>query len=125
MGEGGKELSGGQRQAVALARALVHDPEILILDEPTSNMDTESELKLQRRLLSVARGRTLVLVTHRLSMLRVVERIIVMDKGKVLYDGPKDACDFIPREEQMPVAARGRPARPQPGAAQQHVARGG
>ena len=123
VGEGGKELSGGQRQAVALARALVHDPEILILDEPTSNMDTESELKLQRRLLSVARGRTLILVTHRLSMLRVVERIVVMDKGKVLYDGPKDACDFIPKEEQMPVAARGRP-RPQPGAAQQRVARG-
>lgn len=91
VGEQGKALSGGQRQAVALARALVRDPEVLILDEPTSNMDTDSELLLQKRLQSVIGGRTLVLVTHRLSMLRIVDRLIVMEDGQVKLDGPRDA----------------------------------
>jgi len=91
VGEQGKALSGGQRQAVALARALVRDPEVLILDEPTSNMDTDSELLLQKRLQSVIGGRTLVLVTHRLSMLRIVDRLIVMEDGQIKLDGPRDA----------------------------------
>ena len=90
VGEQGKALSGGQRQAVALARALVRDPEVLILDEPTSNMDTDSELMLQKRLQSVIGGRTLVLVTHRLSMLRIVDRLIVMENGQIKLDGPRD-----------------------------------
>ena len=90
VGEQGKALSGGQRQAVALARALVRDPEVLILDEPTSNMDTDSELLLQKRLQSVIGGRTLVLVTHRLSMLRIVDRLIVMEGGQIKLDGPRD-----------------------------------
>ena len=84
VGEQGKALSGGQRQAVALARALVRDPEVLLLDEPTSNMDTDSELMLQKRLFSVMQDRTVVLVTHRLSMLRIVERLIVMENGQVI-----------------------------------------
>ncbi len=91
VGEQGKALSGGQRQAVALARALVRDPEVLILDEPTSNMDTDSELLLQKRLQSIMAGRTLVLVTHRLSMLRIVNRLIVMENGQIKLDGPRDA----------------------------------
>ncbi|UIB00134.1 type I secretion system permease/ATPase [Desulfovibrio desulfuricans] len=91
VGEQGKALSGGQRQAVALARALVRDPEVLILDEPTSNMDTDSEMLLQKRLQSVIGGRTLVLVTHRLSMLRIVDRLIVMEGGQIKLDGPRDA----------------------------------
>ena len=91
VGEQGKALSGGQRQAVALARALVRDPEVLLLDEPTSNMDTDSELMLQKRLFSVMQGRTVVLVTHRLSMLRIVERLIVMENGQIKMDGPRDA----------------------------------
>lgn len=90
VGEQGKALSGGQRQAVALARALVRDPEVLILDEPTSNMDTTSEYILQRRLENIIPDRTLILITHRLSMLRMVDRVIVMDNGKVLMDGPRD-----------------------------------
>ena len=64
---------------------------MLILDEPTSNMDTDSELLLQKRLQSVIGGRTLVLVTHRLSMLRIVDRLIVMEDGQVKLDGPRDA----------------------------------
>lgn len=91
VGEQGKALSGGQRQAVALARALVRDPEVLILDEPTSNMDTGSELDLQRRLEGIIGDRTLILITHRLSMLRMVDRLIVMDGGRIRYDGPRDA----------------------------------
>ena len=90
VGEQGKALSGGQRQAVALARALVRDPEVLILDEPTSNMDTDSELLLQKRLQTVIGGRTLVLVTHRLSMLRIVDRLVVMEDGQIKMDGPRD-----------------------------------
>ena len=90
VGEQGKALSGGQRQAVGLARALVRDPEVLMLDEPTSNMDTASEQMVQQRLLSAMDGKTLLLVTHRLSMLRLVDRLIVMEAGRVVADGPKD-----------------------------------
>ncbi len=90
VGEQGRALSGGQRQAVALARALVRDPEVLILDEPTSNMDTDSELMLQRRLAGIIQGRTLILITHRLSMLRIVDRLIVMENGRIKLDGPRD-----------------------------------
>ena len=99
VGEQGKALSGGQRQAVALARALVRDPEVLILDEPTSNMDTDSELLLQKRLQSIMAGRTLVLVTHRLSMLRIVSRLIVMENGQIKMDGPRDAVLQSLREQ--------------------------
>ena len=90
VGEQGRALSGGQRQAVALARALVRDPEVLILDEPTSNMDTDSELLLQKRLQAAMGGRTVVLITHRLSMLRIVDRLIVMEDGQIKLDGPRD-----------------------------------
>ncbi len=91
VGEQGKALSGGQRQAVALARALVRDPEVLILDEPTGNMDTDSEIQVQRRLASVTEDKTLILITHRLSMLRIVDRLIVMEEGRIRLDGPRDA----------------------------------
>lgn len=91
VGEQGKALSGGQRQAVALARALVRDPEVLILDEPTSNMDTDSEQRLQQRLAAVSQGRTLILVTHRLSMLRMVNKLAVMENGRLRMFGPRDA----------------------------------
>ena len=91
VGEQGKALSGGQRQSVALARALVRDPEILFLDEPTSNMDTDSEIMLQKRLLASLGGKTLFLVTHRLSMLRIIDRLIVMENGQIKFDGPRDS----------------------------------
>lgn len=90
VGEQGRNLSGGQRQAVGLARALVRDPDVLILDEPTSNMDVDSERLVQRRLATILDDKTLILITHRLSMLRIVNRLIVMDKGKIIMDGPRD-----------------------------------
>jgi ATP-binding cassette subfamily C protein LapB len=90
VGEQGKALSGGQRQAIALARALARDPETLILDEPTSNMDTDSEITLQRRLSQSLGGRTLLLISHRLSLLRMVDRLIVMEGGRIKMDGPRE-----------------------------------
>jgi ATP-binding cassette subfamily C protein LapB len=90
VGERGERLSGGQRQAVALARALLLDPPILMLDEPTSAMDNDAENRLKQRLGEVLDGRTLLLVTHRASLLSLVERLIVLDGGRLLADGPKD-----------------------------------
>lgn len=91
VGEQGRALSGGQRQAVALARALVRDPEVLILDEPTSNMDNASEHLVQKRLQSILEKKTLILITHRLSMLEIVDRLVVVDNGQIVMDGPKAA----------------------------------
>lgn len=104
VGEQGKALSGGQRQAVTLARALVRDPEVLILDEPTSNMDTDSEQRLQQRLAAVSQGRTLILVTHRLSMLRMVDKLAVMENGRLRMFGPRDA--ILKRLRDSAAAAR-------------------
>ncbi|QXH34510.1 type I secretion system permease/ATPase [Pseudomonas muyukensis] len=91
VGERGQLLSGGQRQAVLLARALLLEPPILILDEPTSHMDNSSEEQLRQRLLEWVPGKTLLLVTHRTSMLSLVDRLLVLDNGKIVADGPKEA----------------------------------
>jgi ATP-binding cassette subfamily C protein LapB len=90
VGERGESLSGGQRQAVAVARALLLDPPILLFDEPTSAMDNGAEVRLKQRLEAVLAGRTLILVTHRASVLSLVERLIVLDAGRVVADGPRD-----------------------------------
>lgn len=89
LGERGQGLSGGQRQAVVLARALMGDPPILLLDEPTAAMDVQSEAALIQRLKSARPGRTMLLITHRVSLLDLVDRVIVIDGGKVVADGPK------------------------------------
>ncbi|SBW09133.1 Toxin secretion ATP-binding protein (fragment) [uncultured delta proteobacterium] len=91
VGERGMSLSGGQRQSVAIARALLQDPDILIMDEPTSNMDNNSELMFKRRLGTVMGDKTVLLITHRLSLLDLVDRLMVMDSGRVIADGPKNA----------------------------------
>ena len=100
VGEQGRNLSGGQRQAGGLARALVRAPDILVLDEPTSNMDVDSERLVQRRLASLPGDKTLVVITHRLSMLSIVNRLVVMEEGKILLDGPRDAVLQKLRERQ-------------------------
>lgn len=89
VGEHGGMLSGGQRQAVALARALVQDAPVLLLDEPTGAMDNSSEEHIKRELAGVVDGKTLILITHRASLLELVNRVIVIDAGKVVADGPK------------------------------------
>jgi ATP-binding cassette subfamily C protein LapB len=89
VGERGESLSGGQRQGVALARAVIKDPPILLLDEPTASMDHSSEEEIKRRLGAFARHKTMIVITHRTSLLDLVERIIVVDGGRVVADGPK------------------------------------
>ncbi|MNZ86032.1 putative multidrug export ATP-binding/permease protein [compost metagenome] len=91
VGERGQLLSGGQRQAVLLARALLLDPPLLLLDEPTSSMDNSSEEVLRSRLRDWSRNKTLLLITHRTAMLSLVDRLIVLDGGKIVADGPKEA----------------------------------
>ena len=91
VGERGQLLSGGQRQMVLLARALLLDPPILLLDEPTSSMDNTSEDALRQRLVEWSKGKTLLLITHRASMLALVDRLVVLDNGHVVADGPKEA----------------------------------
>lgn len=90
VGERGSNLSGGQRQSVALARALLRDPPILLLDEPTSAMDNAAENRLKQQFGTVLAQKTLLLVTHRTSLLSVVDRLIVMDGGRLVADGPKN-----------------------------------
>lgn len=89
IGERGESLSGGQRQAVGIARAVLNDSPILLLDEPSSAMDHQSEDMLKSRLARYTIGKTVVLVTHRTSLLDLVDRLIVIDNGKVMADGPK------------------------------------
>ncbi len=89
VGESGGLLSGGQRQLVALTRSLITEPKILLMDEPTSSMDAQSEMAFLRQLKEAAAGCTLVVVTHRPAVLELVARIIVIDAGRVVMDGPK------------------------------------
>ena len=87
----GEGLSGGQRQSIAIARALAGRPPIVIMDEPSSAMDAQTEGALIQRLQEELKDRTLVLITHRPPLLQLVQRIILLDKGKVVADGPRDA----------------------------------
>ena len=89
VGERGETLSGGQRQALGLARMFLRDPPILVLDEPTSAMDQGSEARIKELLASFARNKTVILTTHKMSMLDLVDRILVLDQGRLVADGPK------------------------------------
>ena len=89
VGEMGGLLSGGQRQLVALARCLATQPQILLMDEPTSSMDAQSEILFLRQLKEAAGNRTLIMVTHRPAVLDLVNRVVVVDGGKVVMDGSK------------------------------------
>ncbi len=90
VGERGESLSGGQRQSVGLARAVLHNAPILLLDEPTSAMDFSTEAQITAKVNAFAQHKTVVLVTHRTSMLAMVTRVIVVDGGKIVADGPRD-----------------------------------
>jgi ATP-binding cassette subfamily C protein LapB len=89
VGEMGGLLSGGQRQLVALARCLATQPQILLMDEPTSSMDAQSEVMFLRQLNEAAGKRTLIMVTHRPAVLELAQRVIVVDGGRIVLDGPK------------------------------------
>lgn len=88
LGPGGQELSGGQRQRLAIARALLLDPPLLLMDEATSSVDTETELRIQAAIERLVHGRTVVMIAHRLSTLRMAERLYVLDGGRVAESGP-------------------------------------
>lgn len=90
VGERGEGLSGGQRQAVSIARALLLDPPVLMMDEPTNSLDNKSEESFKSKLESVVSDKTFLLVTHRASLLTLVPRLIVLDGGRVVADGPKE-----------------------------------
>ncbi|CAM3548495.1 type I secretion system permease/ATPase [Bordetella sputigena] len=90
IGERGESLSGGQRQSVAISRALINDPPVLLLDEPSSNMDHQSETRLRKQLAAASANKTMFLITHRTALLELVSRLIVIDGGRVVADGPKE-----------------------------------
>ncbi len=106
VGERGMNLSGGQRQAITIARALLLDPQILILDEPTSAMDNNAESVFRERLGKFLDGKTLVLFTHRTSMLQLVDRLVIMDNGKIVADGPKGEVLKALRSGQVKVTTQ-------------------
>jgi ATP-binding cassette, subfamily C, bacterial LapB len=102
----GEGLSGGQRQSIALARALAGRPPVLVFDEPTSAMDSQTETALIQRLQEETKDRTLVLITHRPPLLALVSRIMLVDRGKVVMDGPRDeVLKQITRQQTPPTKA--------------------
>jgi subfamily B ATP-binding cassette protein HlyB/CyaB len=90
VGERGSSLSGGQRQRLAIARALITDPRILIFDEATSALDYESERIIQQNMPRLARGRTMFIIAHRLSTVQRSDRLVTIDRGRLVEDGRHD-----------------------------------
>jgi ATP-binding cassette subfamily C protein LapB len=107
IGERGEGLSGGQRQCVAMARSLLLDPPVLIMDEPTNSLDNRSEENFKAKLEKALPGKTFMLVTHRASLLTLAPRLIVLDNGKIVADGPKEQVLQALSGGKISVAKRG------------------
>jgi len=90
IGERGDNLSGGQRQAIAIARALLYDPPILLLDEPTASIDPGSERRLYGHLKEMIKGKTILLITHKSAVLGLIDKLVLMDRGRIIATGPRD-----------------------------------
>jgi ATP-binding cassette subfamily C protein LapB len=114
--EGGKGLSGGQRQTLLLARTLIREPRVLLLDEPTAWLDDASERQLIQQLTPWLRHRTLVVATHRPAVLQWVDRVIVLEGGRVVADGPRDQLLAAAGPGVRPSGAQQRPVAPGMGA---------
>jgi len=98
--EGGKNLSGGQRQSVAIARAFLKDKPIVLFDEPTNAMDTVSESYSRSNLVTKTRDKTILLVTHKMNMLDLVDNVIILEEGQIVYNGPKSSLENWMANEQ-------------------------
>ncbi|WP_194089661.1 type I secretion system permease/ATPase [Vibrio hibernica] len=113
IGEGGAALSGGQRQTIAIARALLGKPPVMIMDEPTSSMDNRTEMFIKRQLRNVSKDETLILITHKTGMLDLVDRLIVMEQGQIIADGPRDkvlqTLRFGKSQKSAPTVAKKAP----------------
>ena len=103
VGERGQNLSSGQRQSIALARALLMDPPILVLDEPSGCMDNTTELRMKEQLMQKCKNKTIVLVTHKASMLDMVDRLIVVDNGRIVADGPKEQVHAALKQGKLKI----------------------
>jgi ATP-binding cassette subfamily C protein LapB len=103
VGERGNELSGGQRQSVVVARSLLFDPPIMLMDEPTNSMDNSTEERLKKKLEPVLKDKTVLLVSHRASLLDLVDRIIIIDHGRIIADGPKEKVREALRQGKLRV----------------------
>ena len=90
VGENGDKLSGGQKQSIALARAIVRNPKILVFDEPTNGIDSSLEAHIRTQLADYTKDRTFLLITHRTSLLSLVDRLVLLERGKIIADGPRD-----------------------------------
>ncbi|MEM8827482.1 MAG: ATP-binding cassette domain-containing protein, partial [Pseudomonadota bacterium] len=108
----GEGLSGGQRQSIGLARALAGSPQILLLDEPSSQMDAQTEAQVLARLETETEGRTTIIITHRPPFLKLATRVILMDKGKIVTDGPKDEVLKLLQSAQTDPTSSTRRAKP-------------
>lgn len=104
VGERGSSLSGGQRQSISVARALLLSPPIYLMDEPTNSMDNSTEDGFKQRLATHIKGKTLLLVTHRTSLLSLVDRIIILDNGKIVADGSKENVLTALKQGQIKVS---------------------
>ena len=91
LSERGQELSAGMRQSLAIARAMIGDPAIYLMDEPTSSMDSNTEMAIVRQLDAATKGKTAIFVTHRGPLVSFVDRIMIVEAGQIVIDGPRDA----------------------------------